>query len=110
MAKAVKSFETHTMDFTSRVQIGVTASADVYVRVQERHPRYGYRWTKWRLTTATATEGLCDRGPQKWRLPGTDSNATKAAKKRDDKFSCTDEQLNAAMDKLAQELGPVRRG
>jgi hypothetical protein len=47
--------DSHSMDFTMRIQHAMRADGQWFRRLQERHPRYGYRWTKWTPVPAPAT-------------------------------------------------------
>lgn len=69
MAKAVATFEAHSMDFSSRIQLAQSESGKVFERIQVRDQRYGYKWTKWRATSAAAIEGKSSEGARNWRLP-----------------------------------------
>lgn len=50
MAKAVAVFEG---GITERRQAAVREDGAVFTRWQERDPRYGYKWGKWRRTGQT---------------------------------------------------------
>ena len=69
MAKAVQTFKGYTMDFTSQIEYAVSETGNVFTRSQYRDARYGYKWTKWRQTVASAVEGLTPSGAKNWRLP-----------------------------------------
>lgn len=43
--------EGHTSDFQNRKQVARRADGVWFVRYQDRHPRYGYRWGAWRATS-----------------------------------------------------------
>ena len=59
--------ETFTADFTTRVHHARRVDGQWFTRMQEKHPRFGYRWSAWRATSV-APEGGHDTG-RKARLP-----------------------------------------
>ena len=69
MAKAIESYEFHTMDFTARIEAAKSESGRYFKRIQVRDPRYGYKWSKWSEVSASVAEGRWSQGPKKWRLP-----------------------------------------
>lgn len=60
-------FESHTMDFTARVQHAQRADGQWFSRVQSRHPRFGYQWTAWRPSAAAPAHASLGLG--RARLP-----------------------------------------
>lgn len=62
-------YESHTADFTARVQHSMRKDGQWFERIQVRSV-YGYRWTAWRKTGAPSPDRLriTDRSA---RLPAT---------------------------------------
>ncbi len=43
--------ESHTMDYTARVEHAMNAAGQWFKRIQYRDQRYGYKWTAWSLSS-----------------------------------------------------------
>lgn len=60
-------YETCSSDYTTLINHAMRADGQWFIRYQQRHPRFGYRWQAWRETAMTP-DRLRDTG-RKARLP-----------------------------------------
>lgn len=51
MTNGATILESFTADYTAKVHHAQRSDGQWFTRMQERHPRFGYRWTAWRTTT-----------------------------------------------------------
>jgi hypothetical protein len=57
----------YTMDYTSQIEHAMRADGVWFTRSQYRCPRYGYKWTAWRI--ASAPSGYTSQTGRSARLP-----------------------------------------
>jgi hypothetical protein len=63
-------YRTYTADYTTQIEWAHDKEGRWYKRFQERHPRYGYRWGRWKFSpSAPRLASTHPSSPKKARLP-----------------------------------------